>query len=78
MNKSLNDVSTIYMSSRVGFFAILLSEMLSHDEIIAGLIVIQLFFGGTVFVYAVFKQQGEQSNPRRYTEAEQQKLITEL
>lgn len=52
--------------------------MLSHDEIIAGLIVIQLFFGGTVFVYAVFKQQGEQSNPRRYTEAEQQKLITEL
>lgn len=66
------------MSSRVGFFATLLSEMLSHDEIIAGLIVIQLFFGGTVFVYAVFKQQGEQSNPRRYTEAEQQKLITEL
>lgn len=47
--------------------------MLSHDEIIAGLIVIQLFF-----VYAVFKQQGEQSNPWRYTEWEQQKLITEL
>lgn len=75
MNKSLNEVSTIYMSSRVYFFffAILLSEMLSHDEIIAGLIVIQLFF-----VYAVFKQQGEQSNPWRYTEWEQQKLITEL
>lgn len=74
MNKSLNEVSTIYVSSRVYFFfAILLSEMLSHDEIIAGLIVIQLFF-----VYAVFKQQGEQSNPWRYTEWEQQKLITEL
>lgn len=74
MNKSLNEVSTIYVSSRVYFFlAILLSEMLSHDEIIAGLIIIQLFF-----VYAVFKQQGEQSNPWRYTEWEQQKLITEL
>lgn len=74
MNKSLNEVSTIYVSSRVYFFfAILLSEMLSHDEIIAGLIVIQLFF-----VYAVFKQHGEQSNPWRYTEWEQQKLITEL
>lgn len=74
MNKSLNEVSTIYVSSMVYFFfAILLSEMLSHDEIIAGLIVIQLFF-----VYAVFKQQGEQSNPWRYTEWEQQKLITEL
>lgn len=53
MNRSLNEVSTICPIGRFFFFfAIFLSEMLSHDYIIAVLIVIQLFFGGTVFVYA--------------------------